>query len=97
MKYVLLIYQGSTSLPGSDRWDALSAAEQKAIYTDYAEINKSAGVTPGLPLGLLRARGRRHGGGGGDGRAHSGRPPGRCGGDSPSRTVLVIHTRHSSS
>jgi hypothetical protein len=52
MKYVLLIYQGTTPLPGSDRWKTLSEAEQKAIYADYAEINKTAGVTPGLPLGL---------------------------------------------
>jgi hypothetical protein len=50
MKFVLLIYQGTTSLPGSDRWKALSAVEQKAIYADYAEINGVAGVTPGLPL-----------------------------------------------
>ena len=38
MKFVLLVYQGSTPLPGSDRWQALSEAEQKAIYTDYAEL-----------------------------------------------------------
>ncbi len=56
MKYVLMIYQGPTpTLPGSDRWKALPEAEQKAIYADYAEINKSAGVTPGLPLGLPNA------------------------------------------
>ena len=55
-KYVLMIYQGPTPiLPGSDRWKALSETEQKAIYTDYAEINKTAGVTPGLPLGLSNA------------------------------------------
>jgi hypothetical protein len=52
MKFVLLIYQGTTPLPGSDRWNALSEAEQKAIYADYAELNKTAGVTQGLPLGL---------------------------------------------
>src|SRR6476659_9630101 len=52
MKFVLLVYQGSTPLPGSDRWQALSEAEQKAIYADYAELNKTEGVTPGLPLGL---------------------------------------------
>ena len=55
MKYVLLIYQGSTPLPGSDRWKALTSAEQKAIYADYAEINKAVGVTPGLALGLPSA------------------------------------------
>src|SRR4029453_14935471 len=52
MKFVLLVYQGSTPLPGSDRWKALSEAEQKAIYADYAELNKTDGVAPGLPLGL---------------------------------------------
>jgi hypothetical protein len=52
MKFVLLVYQGSTPLPGSDRWQALSEAEQKAIYTDYAELNKTPGIAPGLPLGL---------------------------------------------
>ena len=51
-KFVLLIYQGTTPLPGSDRWKALSEGEQKAVYADYAELNKAAGVTPGLPLGL---------------------------------------------
>jgi len=56
MKFVLLIYQGpAPTLPGSDRWKALPEAEQKAIYTDYAQINKTAGVTPGLPLGLPSA------------------------------------------
>jgi hypothetical protein len=52
MKYVLLIYQGTAPLPGSDRWKAPTEAEQKAIYSDRATINKAAGVTPGLPLGL---------------------------------------------
>lgn len=55
MKFVLLIYQGTTPLPGSDRWQALSEAEQKAVYTDYAELNKTGGVAPGLPLGLPEA------------------------------------------
>jgi hypothetical protein len=52
MKYVLLVFQGSTPLPGSDRWQALSPAEQKAIYAEYAELNKTEGLTAGLPLGL---------------------------------------------
>jgi hypothetical protein len=54
-KFVLLIYQGTTPLPGSDAWKGLSEAEQKAVYADYAEINKTAGVTTGLPLGLPAA------------------------------------------
>jgi len=52
MKYVLLVYQGSTPLPGSQRWEALPEAEQKAIYAEYAELNKTEGISPGLPLGL---------------------------------------------
>src|SRR6476620_5519835 len=52
MKFVLMVYQGSTPLPGTDRWQALSEAEQRAIYADYAELNKTEGVTVGLPLGL---------------------------------------------
>ena len=52
MKFVLMVYQGSTPLPGSDRWQTLSEAEQKAIYADYAELNKTEGITAGLPLGL---------------------------------------------
>ena len=52
MKFVLLIYQGTTPLPGSDRWEALSKAEQTQIYADYTELNKAPGISPGLPLGL---------------------------------------------
>ena len=52
MKFVMLIYQGTTPLPGSDAWKAVPEEEQKAIYADYAALNKTPGVTPGLPLGL---------------------------------------------
>ena len=55
MKFVLLIYQGSTPLPGSDDWKALPETEQRRIYADYAGINKTPGVVPGLPLGLPEA------------------------------------------
>jgi hypothetical protein len=55
MKFVLLIYQGTTPLPGSDRWKALSVVDQKRIYAEYAQVNGSAGVTPGLPLGMPSA------------------------------------------
>jgi hypothetical protein len=55
MKYVLLIYQGTTPLPGSERWRAMTDAEQQAIYADYAAINKTEGLAPGLPLGLPEA------------------------------------------
>jgi hypothetical protein len=52
MQYVMLIYQGSTPLPGSDEWAALSEDEQKQIYKDYGALNETPGVTPGLPLGV---------------------------------------------
>jgi hypothetical protein len=52
MQFVLLIYQGTTPLPNTDAWSSLSAADQKAIYADYAALNKTPGLTPGLPLGL---------------------------------------------
>jgi hypothetical protein len=51
MKFVLLVYHGSTPLPGSESWNALSDAEQKAIYAEYAALNKADGVSPGLPFG----------------------------------------------
>ena len=50
MKYMLLIHQGSTPLPGTDEWDGLSEDEQKAVYADYQAINQTPGVTPGLGL-----------------------------------------------
>jgi hypothetical protein len=46
MKYMLLIHQGDTPLPGSDEWENLSEDEQKAVYTDYKTINETPGVTP---------------------------------------------------
>lgn len=52
MKFVLLVYQGNSPIPGSDRWQALSEAEQRQIYADYAAVNDTPGLTPGLPLGL---------------------------------------------
>ena len=50
MTFVMLVYQGATPLPGSDQWQALPEAEQEAIYADYAELYKTEGVAPGLPL-----------------------------------------------
>jgi hypothetical protein len=47
MKYMLLIHQGSTPLPGTDEWNALSPEEQGAVYASYQEINQTPGVTPG--------------------------------------------------
>ncbi|WP_413290214.1 YciI family protein [Bdellovibrio sp. HCB337] len=55
MKFVLLIYQGTTPLPETEEWKALPEEEQKRIYIDYAEFNKTPGLTAGLPLGLPNA------------------------------------------
>jgi hypothetical protein len=46
MQYVLLIYHGdSLTTP-------LSEDEQKRVYAEWAEVNKTPGLTGGLPLGL---------------------------------------------
>jgi hypothetical protein len=52
MKFVMLIFQGTTPLPGTERWKGLSATEQKSVYADYAAVNSTPGVSAGLPLGL---------------------------------------------
>ena len=53
MQYVLLIYQGTTPLPtDQEAWSTLADAEQKQIYKDYAALNETPGLTPGLTLGL---------------------------------------------
>jgi hypothetical protein len=48
MQYVLLIYQGSAW----ERVGTLPEDEKKQIGADYAAVNTTPGVTPGLPLGL---------------------------------------------
>src|SRR5215217_4566061 len=48
MKYMLLIHQGDTPVPGSPEWEALSEDEQKAVAADYQSINQTEGVTPGV-------------------------------------------------
>ena len=50
MKYMLLINQGTTPLPGSDEWARLSEDEQKAVYADYQAINQTPGVTSGVQM-----------------------------------------------
>ncbi|MGB9183091.1 MAG: YciI family protein [Solirubrobacteraceae bacterium] len=47
MKYLLLIYQGSTPLPGTDAWNDLSSDEQNSIYGAYQRLNETPGMTPG--------------------------------------------------
>ena len=49
MKYMLLIYQGSTPTPNDpEAWARLSEAEQQRIPSDYQAVSQTAGVTPGL-------------------------------------------------
>jgi hypothetical protein len=47
MKYMLLIHQGTTPLPGMPEWDHLSEDEQRQVYSDYGAINQTPGVTTG--------------------------------------------------
>jgi hypothetical protein len=47
MKYMLLIHQGTTPLPGTPEWESLSQDEQQAVYSDYQAVNETEGVTPG--------------------------------------------------
>jgi hypothetical protein len=44
---MLLIYQGTTPLPGTPEWDALPREEQGAVYAAYKALNETPGVTPG--------------------------------------------------
>src|SRR6266545_888194 len=46
MRYMLLIQQGDTPLPGTPEWERLSEDEQEEVYADYQAINQTPGVTP---------------------------------------------------
>lgn len=50
MKYMLLIHQGSTPLPGTEEWEGLSDDEKGAVYGAYRSINETPGVSPGLRM-----------------------------------------------
>jgi hypothetical protein len=50
MKYMLLIHQGTTPLPGSAEWEDMSEDEQGAVYGAYKALNETPGVSPGLQL-----------------------------------------------
>jgi hypothetical protein len=56
MQYVLLIYQGT-----SPRAETLSEEEYQAIAAKYGAINRTPGVTPGLPARASRERHHRAG------------------------------------
>ncbi len=48
MKYLLLIQQGDTPVPGTDAWERLSHEEQSQVYASYQGVNETRGVTPGV-------------------------------------------------
>ena len=49
-QFVLMIYQGTTPLPGTPEWEAMPQEEQTRVYADYAAINQTPGVSPGQQL-----------------------------------------------
>ena len=50
MKYMMLIYQGTTPTPPSEEWDRLPEDEKKAVYAAYKALNETPGVTAGLQM-----------------------------------------------
>jgi hypothetical protein len=50
MKYMLLIHHGSTPVPGTDAWEALSDEEKGAIFAGYKAITETPGVEPGVQM-----------------------------------------------
>jgi hypothetical protein len=50
MKYMLMIYQGTTPLPGTPEWAALSEEQQGAVYAGYKAVNETPGMTPGIQM-----------------------------------------------
>ena len=50
MKYMLLIHQGTTPVPGTDTWETLSDDEKNGVYAAYKALNETAGFTPGLQM-----------------------------------------------
>jgi hypothetical protein len=50
MKYMLLIHQGTTPLPGTPEWEALSDEEKGAVYAGYQAVNETPGMTSGVQM-----------------------------------------------
>ena len=48
MKYMLLIHQGDTPVPGEPEWERLSEDEKQRVAADYQALNSTSGVTPGV-------------------------------------------------
>ena len=51
MKYMLLIHHGTTPLPGTPEWDAISGEEQGRIFAEWKALNETPGFTPGVRMG----------------------------------------------
>ena len=47
---MLLIYQGSTPLPGTPEWEKLGPERQGAVYAGYQAVNETPGLTPGRQM-----------------------------------------------
>jgi hypothetical protein len=52
MQFVLIVYHGSSPLPGTPEAEAASEEEKKAAYADYDALSKLENVAGGPPLGL---------------------------------------------
>jgi len=51
MKYMMLIYQGTTPTPRDpDAWAQLSEGDRQAVFQAYQELNQTPGVTPGVQM-----------------------------------------------
>jgi hypothetical protein len=50
MKYMLSIHQGTTPLPGTPEWEALSDEQKGAVYAGYQAVNETPGTTPGVQM-----------------------------------------------
>jgi len=47
MRYMLLIYQGTTPTPQNEGWAQLSEEERAEVFAAYREVSGAPGVTPG--------------------------------------------------
>jgi hypothetical protein len=47
MKYMMLIYQGTTPTPRDAEWEGLSDEVKNGVYADYKAINENPRVTSG--------------------------------------------------
>ena len=49
MQFVLLIYHGTSPLPGTPAFARLTEAERRAIYAEYAKLNEEPGIALRVP------------------------------------------------